>query len=952
MSVDLGTEWMKVAIVSPGVPMEIALNKESKRKTPVAIAFRDGERTFGEDALTVGVRFPKLCYTHFLELLGKQIDHPLVEVFKKRFPYYDIVASPDRGTVVFQHDSETQFTPEELLAMLLQKAREFAQNSAVEKINDAVIVVPGYFNQAERRAVLQAAELSGLKVLQLMNDYTAVALNYGIFRRKDFNETAQYVMFYDMGAASTTATVVSFQVVKTKEKGVVESNPQLSIIGVGYDRTLGGLEKQMRLRDHLGKKFNEMKKTPNDVFQNPRAMAKLFKEAGRVKNVLSANADHFAQIEGLLDDKDFKVQVTREEFENMCDDLFERVKAPIDQALKTSGLSMDLISQVILVGAGTRVPKVQEKLTEKVAMELSKNLNTDEAAVMGAVYRAADLSNGFKVKKFLTKDAVLFPIQVIFDREADGGVKQVKRMLFGQMNPYPQKKILTFNKYQTDFTFHVNYAELDYLNPNEIRSVGLLNLSQVDLSGVAEAHELHKSGNAESKGIKAHFNLDESGVLSLSSVELVVEKTLTDEEAADGEESPFSKLGSTISKLFSGPEDALKNNLDEKPVKEEPEKAGDAGEKKEQSEGEEVKQSSEEHQTKEKSTEEQKKNATGKEGEKKKPKVVTVKEAIKYSEKLLGINPLGENEMQESLKKITSLDEHDARKRAREGAMNALESAVIDAKVKLEEDAYNQAATQEESEAILALCAKIFDWLDEEGYSAEAGDFESRLAELKQLTKAVWRRVKEHEERPDALAALESTLTHSNNFLATIKNMTANQTEADETPVFTPVEISLLEKTISDTQEWKSKMTEEQNKLKSSDNPKLTITSIVEKINNVEREVKYLVNKIKIWRPKKKETPKDTKNTTSSTDQKLKKDGPAKEKAKEEKVIEQPSEEVNKEEVNREEESLNAAESEEGTKTKSQQPEEPIAEAEIPEVAEPKVEPSKTDEEKAKHTEL
>ncbi|XP_039293804.1 hypoxia up-regulated protein 1 isoform X4 [Nilaparvata lugens] len=952
MSVDLGTEWMKVAIVSPGVPMEIALNKESKRKTPVAIAFRDGERTFGEDALTVGVRFPKLCYTHFLELLGKKIDHPLVQVFKKRFPYYDIVASPDRGTVVFQHDSETQFTPEELLAMLLQKAREFAQNSAIEKINDAVIIVPGYFNQAERRAVLQAAELSGLKVLQLMNDYTAVALNYGIFRRKDFNETAQYVMFYDMGASSTTATVVSFQLVKTKEKGVVESNPQLSVIGVGYDRTLGGLEKQMRLRDHLGKKFNEMKKTPNDVFQNPRAMAKLFKEAGRVKNVLSANVDHFAQIEGLLDDKDFKVQVTREEFEKMCEDLFERVKAPIDQALKTSGLSMDLISQVILVGAGTRVPKVQEKLTEKVAMELSKNLNTDEAAVMGAVYRAADLSNGFKVKKFLTKDAVLFPIQVIFDREADGGVKQVKRMLFGQMNPYPQKKILTFNKYQTDFTFHVNYAELDYLNPSEIQSVGQLNLSQVDLSGVAEAHELHKgAANAESKGIKAHFTLDESGVLALSSVELVIEKTLSDEEAA-GEESPFSKLGSTISKLFSGPEDALKNNLDEKPVKEEPEtgKAGESGEKKDQSEGEEVKQSSEEQQAKEKPTEEQKKNATGKDGEKKKPKVVTVKEAIKFSEKLIGINPLAEKEMQESLKKITSLDEHDARKRAREGAMNALESAVIDAKVKLEEDAYNQAATQQESEAILALCAKIFDWLDEEGYSAEAADFESRLAELKQLTAPVWRRVKEHEERPDALAGLESTLSHSNNFLATIKNMTANQTEADETPIFTAVEISLLQKTISDTQEWKSKMIEEQSKLKSSDNPKLTIASIVEKINNVEREVKYLVNKIKIWRPKKKESPKDTKNTTSSTDQKAKKDGSGKDKSKEEEKVIEPSEEVNEEE-----ESPNAAESGQGTKTKAQQPEpeaqEPIAEAEVPEVAEPVVEPSKTESELRKDSE-
>ena len=136
-------------------------------------------------------------------------------------------------------------------------------------------------------------------------------------------------MFYDMGASSTTATIVSYQVVKTKERGFVESHPQASIVGVGwaqfqfgsrillltlvasltisllcihfrYDRTLGGLEIQLRLRDYLGQKFNELKKTPNDVFKNPRALAKLFKEAGRVKNILSANADHYAQVLHLL----------------------------------------------------------------------------------------------------------------------------------------------------------------------------------------------------------------------------------------------------------------------------------------------------------------------------------------------------------------------------------------------------------------------------------------------------------------------------------------------------------------------------------------------------------------------------------------------------------------------------------------------------------------------------
>lgn len=370
---------------------------------------------------------------------------------------------------------ETTYSPEELLSMILNKCREYSQEFARQPVKEAVITVPPYFNQAERRSVLTAAELAGIKVLQLMNNNAAAALNYGIFRRKDFTDAPQTILLYDMGASSTVASVVSYQIVKTKDKGISETNPQLNVLGVGYDRTLGGLEMQLRLREFLGNAFNGMKKTKTDVFTNPRSMAKLFKEAGRVKNVLSANADHYAQVEGLLDEQDFRVQVTREQFENLCADMFERVKTPVEDALNAAAVTMDVIDQVILVGAGTRVPKVQEKLAAFVKRELGKSLNTDEAAALGAVYRGADLSTGFKVKKFLTKDAVLFPILVDFEREIDNDdgsktLKIVRRTLFSSMNPYPQKKILTFNKHVNDFNFYVSYGELPF-SPEEVAYV-------------------------------------------------------------------------------------------------------------------------------------------------------------------------------------------------------------------------------------------------------------------------------------------------------------------------------------------------------------------------------------------------------------------------------------------------------------------------------------------------
>ncbi|ERL94524.1 hypothetical protein D910_11801 [Dendroctonus ponderosae] len=801
MSVDFGSEWMKVGIVSPGVPMEIALNKESKRKTPAVISFRDNVRLFGEDAQTVGLRFPKQAYSYLLDLLGKSIDHPLVKLYQERFPYYEIVPDVDRGTILFKQDDDTFFSPEELIAQFLTKAREFAESGAQQPIKECVLTVPGFFNQVERNALLEAAELAGLKVLQLINDYTAVALNYGIFRTKTFNETAQYVMFYDMGASSTTATLVSYQNVKTKERGFVETHPQVQILGVGYDRTLGGLEIQLRLRDYLAEKFNDMKKTSNNVFENPRALAKLFKEAGRLKNVLSANFEHYAQIEGLLDEQDFKILVTRDELESLIPDLLERVTYPVKQALKTSQLSIDIVNQVVLVGAGTRVPKIQEILQKELRQDLAKNLNTDEAAVMGAVYKAADLSTGFKVTKFLTKDAVLFPIQIVFQRETKEGIKTVKRTLFGLMNPYPQKKIITFNKHTDDFSFTANYADLDYLPAGEILNIGGKDLSEFHLTGVADALQKNLGENAESKGIKAHFNLDESGILNLVNVELVVEKTVD----ASEEEGTLSKI--------------------ENKSKEDKATSGTEG-----------------------------KNAT--ETKEVKSKIVTHKEPIKSSESILSINGLNEQQFEKSLEKIKKLDKIEKDVNRRASALNNLESFVIDVQNKLYEDEYISASTEEEVEAILKACSEVSDWLYEDGSEADADTYEKKLDEVQALTRDLFARVWEHRERPEALKAMNSMLNHSSVFLKTAKNFT--EAVNPDNFVFKESEIEALDKLINSTEEWKEKLVREQTELESSKPPKLTVKSLMDKMAALDREVKFLVNKLRNFRPKKVDKKRDT----------------------------------------------------------------------------------------------
>lgn len=828
--------------------MEIALNKESKRKTPSVIAFRDKSRFLGEEAVTLAARFPASSYGYLLDLLGKEVNNPIVELYKKRFPYYQIAADPERNTVTFKNGEEV-YTVEELVAQLLQRGQEFAQDATGQPINECVLIVPGFFGQAERLALLSAARLANLKVLQIMNDYTAVGLNYGIFQRKNFNETAQYYMFYDMGASKTTATIVSYQLVK--DKVLRETLPVVQVVGVGYDRTLGGLEMQLRLRDHLADAFNAMKKTTQNVYESPRALAKLFKEAGRVKNVLSANNDHNAQIEGLLDEQDFKFNVKREKFEELCKDLFERVAAPVQKAIENAGISLDVINQVILFGGATRTPKIQEILKKTINMELGKNLNADEAATMGAVYRAADLATGFKVKKFIVKDAVLFPIQVVFERES-GGKKPVVRTLFGPMNVYPQKKVITFNKHKQDFDFTVNYADLDYLGAGEVANVGALNISKVQLTNVGKLMEEKVKEGVESKGIKAHFALDDSGIFSLVNVELLLEKSAEGiEEEAEG---TFSKLGSTISKLFSGEKED--NKVESAP-------ANETETEQETTEAPPEADSKETNDTKVpvNETADAAKNETATEKEKEKPKVVTIKETITSESEVLVIKALDGDLYSQSKQRIDDFSSFEREKLRRESAVNSLESHVIEAQMRLDLEEYSSCASKKELEEIKEMCSTISDWLYEDGTDAAVEVFEEKFSALRKKTDEVYARHWEHNERPEALKALHGIINGSEGFLANAKNITSDPEKKD---VFTEKEVNDLEKAIEEVKEWRDKEVAAQDKLARNAPVKLTVKHLTDKMAYLDREVKYLVNKIKAWRPKEKPKPKKKKATNET----------------------------------------------------------------------------------------
>ncbi|CAJ0946290.1 unnamed protein product [Ranitomeya imitator] len=917
MSVDLGSEWMKIAIVKPGVPMEIVLNKESRRKTPCAVALKDNERLFGDSAVGLAAKNPKVTFRYFQDLIGKRAENPQVENFRSRFPEYNVIRDGERGTVLFKLSEELMYSPEELLAMTLNYSRTLAEEFAEQPIKDVVITVPAFFNQAERRAVLQAAKLAGLKVLQLINDNTAVALNYGVFRRKDINATAQSIMFYDMGSRSTACTIVTYQTTKTKESGI---QPQLQVRGVGFDRSLGGFEIDVRLRDHLAKIFNEQKKSRKDVRENPRAMAKLLKEANRVKTILSANNDHMAQIEGLMDDIDFKVKVTRQELEELSADLFERVSSPVRKALSSAEMNMDEIDQVIIVGGSTRIPKVQELLLKAVGKEeLGKNINADEAAAMGAVYQAAALSKAFKVKPFVVRDAAVFPIQVEFTREMEEenvkSLKHNKRILFQRLAPYPQRKVITFNRYTDDFDFNINYGDLSFLDAEDLKIFGSLNLTTVKLSGVGESFQ--KKADYESKGIKAHFNMDESGILSLDRVEAVFE-TLVEEKPE--QESTLTKLGNTISSLFGGgssttesKENATDSVQEEEEVpteatKEDQESATQASDQKDSDAKAEDQKAEEKKQGEKDSKDTKETEETAKEAESAKPPEEEAKKpAAPKKQKLVDeigadqtindIPDLNEEDMKKSVKKLQELTERDFAKQEREKAANSLEAFIFETQDKLEQNEFRKVSTKDQREEISSKLSQASIWLEDEGYTATTKELKDKLSDLKKACKSLFFKVEERRKWPDKLATLDSLLNHSAIFLKSARML------IDEDPIFTDVELNTLEKLINDTWIWKNETLAEQAKLPATEKPVLLSKDIEQKLAALDREIQYLLNKAKFSKPKPKTKPKSNttksdnngENNTTDTGEKTIKEGteeppsdpePAPEPPVEEKVLE------------------------------------------------------------------
>ncbi|CBY19557.1 unnamed protein product [Oikopleura dioica] len=887
MSVDLGSEWFKVAIVKPGVPMEIALNKESKRKTPVAVFMRNGERLFGSDAVTSGNRYPHNSYRYFPLILGKSIDDPAVKDFQQKFPYYELVPT-ERNTVAFKHpEGDVIYTVESLLAMVLGHAREIASKFAEGPIYDAVITVPSQWGQVERKSVIAAAEIAGIKLHQLMNTNTAVALHYGVFNRKQIESKAKNILFFDMGASQTTATIAQYQIIK----GKTETAPQVAIKGVGV-APVGGLKMDLTVRDKLVEKWEETKKTASDIKtqKTGRAMAKLLVAANKAKIVLSANKEHMAGVQQLIDDEDFKAKITRDELEASIQGDIEQAMEAVREAFKSSGMTNDEISQIIMFGGGMRVPAIQDALRKELnGAELSFNINADEAAALGGSYHAAFVSKVFRVKTMFIKDAVQKPVEVRFERDLepeevqeDGTTKKtIKRTLFQKMNPYPQKKAITFNRFSDDFSFSV-------FIDGQLQET-------VNLAGVKGAHE--NNTHADPKGVKAHFRMNDSGILVLESADATFEHEVFEEPEEPKEEkkakmpdipdidlSTLDKLKDKFGSFFNGEdtdgktaeqvlEELSKAAKEKKDGEEMPaEEQAEAEPSTEEAQGEPV---AEEKTTteEEKPVEEEPKTEEAKEGEEEpaesaepaeeakpeEPKKVVKKFSVNLesSAENHGLEFVSGSERESINEQIKALDQADADRLAKEKSFNDLESFIYDRQDKLYREGWTDAISEEKREEVAAALTAASDWLwDVEEPTSVT--FDDKLAELKTLTRDWERRYDEHEKRPEAVERLEKMITGMRElFLETYKNQTGEGLALSQENVF-----ELSEK-LDKVADWLKEKTDGQAALAAHEDPALKVMDIQVKEKTLANAGEVLYKKIRMWRPPKPTEPPTIEPTTT-----------------------------------------------------------------------------------------
>ncbi|MCC5912845.1 MAG: molecular chaperone DnaK [Balneolaceae bacterium] len=478
IGIDLGTTNSCVAVMDGGEPVVIQ-NSEGGRTTPSVVAFsKDGERLVGAPAKRQAITNPEKTVSSIKRFMGRMYGEVKDEIGQVS---YNVVKSDDDSTARVQID-DRKYAPQEISAMVLQKMKQTAEEYLGETVTEAVITVPAYFNDAQRKATQEAGKIAGLDVKRIINEPTAASLAYGL----DKKDTDQTIIVYDLGGGTFDVSVLDLG------DGVFE------VKSTSGDTHLGGDDFDQRLINFLADEFK--KDEGIDLRKDPMAMQRLKDAAEKAKIELSSSQKTNVNLPFITatesGPKHLNIDVTRSKFEQLVDDLVKRTITPCEKALKDAGISKNEIDQVILVGGSTRIPKIQEIVKEFFGKDPSKGVNPDEVVAVGAAIQGGVLTGD-------VDDVVLLDVTPLtLGIETLGGVMT---KLIESNTTIPTSKKETFSTAadsQSSVEIHILQGERAKAQDN--RTLGRFHLDGIPPAprGVPQ--------------IEVTFDLDANGVLNVS----------------------------------------------------------------------------------------------------------------------------------------------------------------------------------------------------------------------------------------------------------------------------------------------------------------------------------------------------------------------------------------------------------------------------------------------------
>jgi len=758
VGIDFGNDTCYISVARQG-GIETIANDYSLRSTPSYVAFGEKARTMGVAAKSAQNTQARRTFYGFKKLLGRKVGDPRVTEEMSRVPFELTQGEGERVVYPLNYGGkEVQLTSEQITAALFTKLKDIGENALGTKVIDVVISCPSYFTDAERRALLDSAKMAGLNVLRLMNDTTATALAYGIYKQ-DLPETdkpARNVVFVDVGHTGTQVAACSFN----KGKLNMLSCSNCPVGGRGFDETIC---------KYFFKDFEERYKL--NVPANKKAVLKLMTEAEKLKKLMASNTNKIPlNIECFMDDKDVKGSMDRACFEELTASDLAQIEATLNDCLTTSKLKLEEIYSVEIVGGSSRIPSIKG-LIEKVFQKApSTTLNADEAVSRGCALMCAILSPTFKVREFSVTDIQPYPIKLVWDNQ--GGVDEKGP---GEMEVFPAFHAVPFSKMLTFFKSDTFKVAGEYSGPVPFPDRHIGNFEVGELQPTAEG------GNQK---VKVKVRINPNGIFGVASASLV-EKHEVEEEVP------------------------VEMEVDEK--KEDAEKKEGAGEKKmEGDEKAEAKPAAEDKME----TEESKKEAEKKEVKmEKRKKTVNKTIELPVSSRVQG--QLSFDKLQAATTTESMMAKADRDEAERLNAKNSVEEYIYEIRGKIC-DELEDFMLEGDREQFSKELTDSEDWLYEDGEFADKKTYTEKLATLRKTGEAVRKRRQEFNDRPEAINQFGQCMQLAQKAVDSFKAGDEKFNHLDA------AEVEKVQKAIAEKQDWFNRMCADVSKMdKTSDPPVL-----------------------------------------------------------------------------------------------------------------------------------